>query len=654
MKKQATLKGKFIFYVMAVAVSVAILVTTIMSVGSVQSTNSILLNNMQVTARIAAQNISSNLHILTERMYHFSMEQELSDVNGAPAAKQARLDEIKLQVEFVWLAAYDMNGQKIYGDALAPDSISDTEYFANLIQTGNIVIGEPHSQNEILQLSVGAPLKTADEVNGFLIGSYKYDLLNDVLSMLILGDTGDACILNTEGKIIGDRHMEYIAQEKNIDDISTSSKNGELLDKVLSFQTGSGMMSLNHERNYVGYAPIPGTNWVLLISAPRHEFMNSVVLSLVLSIILSLLLLLIAAAVIIPVAQRISASLSAATRRLKALAEGNLTEQVVISDSIEEVSILTTSLSKTINSLNSYIQSIHTCLSSLAAGDYTIDVPEDFHGDFSSLSDSLRLITDALNKTMVRMKQSSTDVNRNSGDVSGFARQLLDGSQHQNALLLQLDESMNSITASIEKNKENVILMEECAQNAGEKTALGDSNMKEMLSTMQQIHAAVDEIFQISRLIENISNQTNLLSLNASIEAARAGESGRGFAIVATEIGQLSAQTAEALQQTGDIIKRSADTIQTGLVTAEQTALAFRDIQKVSEQYRAISVKLFDTVQEQTTAVTAVNDQLSSLKNIAEDNRTLAEETDKMAENSLYQSESLRDYVAQVKIKENQ
>lgn len=190
MKKQRNLKQKINFYVMSVAVLVSILVMTIISVGSIRSTNKILLDEMQITARIAAQNISSNLHLLTERMYNFSQEAVLSDSTVSGEEKQARLDEIKLQIEFVWLSAYDESGSKLYGDASAPDTIADTDYYAGLVKTGSLVIGEPYYADGILQLCVGVTLKEEGEATGYLVGSYKYDLLNDVLSQLVLGDTG--------------------------------------------------------------------------------------------------------------------------------------------------------------------------------------------------------------------------------------------------------------------------------------------------------------------------------------------------------------------------------------------------------------------------------------------------------------------------------
>ncbi len=653
MRKLHNLQQKIIFYVMSVAVLLAILITIIMSFGSVGSTNSVLLDNMQITARIASQNISSNLHLLTERMYQIANEDILSDDGVSEGDKQNRLDEIKLQIEFVWLAAYDVSGGKIYGDESAPGSIKDTEYFKDLNNSENIVIGEPYSDNGVLQLCVGVPMKKNDEVLGYFIGSYKYDLLNDVLSLLILGNTGSACIVNEEGMIIGDCHYDNIAEHKNVYELYPSSKNKKIFDKILKYQTGSAVIKMNHKKNYVGYTPISGTNWALLVNAPKAEFLNGVLLSILLTILLTVLLLVAAAAVIIPISKKISASLASSTKRLQALAEGNLTEEVILSESDDETSILTNALSQTIVSLNGYIQNIQACLGALSNGDYTIEIPDNFHGDFSSIRDSLCNITASLNRTMMRMNQSSMEMNQNSGEVSDYAKQLHNGSENQAALVKQLEKSMEYITKAIEKNKNNVWEIEQCSQNASQKTALGDSYMKSMLDTMAQIHSGVEEISSISRLIEDISDQTNLLALNASIEAARAGQSGQGFGVVATEIGHLSSQTMEALQQTGGIIQNSVDSIQKGLETANETARAFREIQEVTEQYYEITTKLSDTLKEQTDAVDYVNHQLFSLKDIADENRSLAEETNKMAADSLAQSQGLKDYVARVKIKED-
>lgn len=650
MRKFHSIKQKIIFYVMAVAVFQAVTISVVMSIGNIRSTNATLLDNMQTTARIASQSISSNLHLLTERMYNLSRETVFTDAATSDSEKQAYLDQAKLQIEFVWLAGYGTDGNKQFGDGNAPDSIANQNYFSDLTNTGNLVIGDPYDDHGLLQLNVGIPYTVNEETAGYLVGSYKYDILNDVLSMLIIGSTGSACILNEEGVIIGDRDTANVAAKNNIYDSATSDAK-EAYDKALAYQTGSEMIRFDGQKSYIGYAPIPGTNWTLLIHAPRIEFMDTVISSISLSALLSVLFLVIGAVWIVTVSRKISVSLTSATKRLQDLANGNLTDPVVLSRSNDETAILTDALSKTIASLNKYIQDIRTCLSTLAQGDYTAEIPDHFDGDFSSIKDSLEHISISLNQTMIRMSQSSQEVTQNSMKVSTHAEQLQDASLRQTELLKQLEDSTASIAAAIEKNKEQVLQMEACSENASEKTSVGDQSMQILLTLMTDIHNSVEEISKISKLIGDISFQTNLLSLNASIEAARAGEAGRGFAVVASQIGQLSGKTSEALQQTDEIIMQSADMIQKGVEAANHTAAAFREIQEVARQYREISVRLSGTAEEQTSAVACVTGQLGSIYHIADENRRMAQETTEMAASSLKQAEGLHHYVSQVKLK---
>lgn len=652
MNKFRNIKQKFIFSVMSAVIVTAVLIIAIMSMGSIRSTNKVMLDNMQITSRIASQNISSNLHLLTERIYNLSAEEIFISEKSTIKEKEDRLQNVRNQIEFVWLSVYDTKGQMLYGSADAPVSIADTKYYSYLTQVVNPVIGEPYCDQNIMQLCVGAPIKNGDEVIGYLVGSYKYDVLNDVLSLLIMGDTGTAYMINEEGTIVGATDQESIKKKESIYEQSSSKKSIETFDNIIHDETGSDLIALHGVKHYVGYAPIPGTNVSLLIDVPQRECMKAANFSILLSVVFGVVVVLLTGAVIVPVSEKISKSLGLATNRLQKLADGDLSDEVIQSESNDETKILTEALAKTISSLNKNIQVIQKCLGALAEGDYTIEIPDSFKGDFSSIRDSLELITDSLNRTMYQMNYSSDEVNQNSADVSQCAQRLLDGAEKQYMLLEQLEQSMNEIIGSIEKNKGQVIQIEKCAQNATDKTKFGAESMQDMLDTMKQIHSAVEEISQISQLIEDISDQTNLLSLNASIEAARAGEVGKGFAVVAGEIGVLSTQTTNALQKSAAIVERAASIIGKGMDNANQTEKAFREIQEVINQYVEISSTLAETVKEQTDSVVKVNQQLLSVKGIADDNNQLAEETSHVAVSSLEQSEKLKKYVESVKIRE--
>ncbi|MEY8390611.1 methyl-accepting chemotaxis protein [Lachnospiraceae bacterium 45-W7] len=651
MKKKRNIKQTIEFYVMSVAILLGVLLTIVMIVSSFISTDVILLDNLQQMAKASSQNVGANLHLLTDRMANLALEPALTEGGSTSEEKQKVLNERETRIEFVWLAAYDLSGQKLYGDEESPDSIEDKKYYSYLTQTGNIVIDEPYYENDIWQLCVALPMKKNGEVDSYLVGSYKYDLLNDVLSNINIGMTGGSYIINEEGTIIADKDLENMQKHENIYELHHSGKNKDIFDNMLNFQTGSESMRLHGVSHYVAYAPVPGTNWTLIIDAPRKEFQGTLFLSLFVCIVLAVLLLLIARYVIVKMADSISNSLSLATGRLTSLSEGNLKDEVVLAKTNEEAQILTGALAKTIASMDGYINDIETSLGYLSEGDYSKEVPDSFNGDFAAIREALISITESLNDTMRRINHSSLAVNENSSEVSGYAKRLYDGSIEQGAALERLIESIQSITEQIKHINENAELVKQCADSAQDKVDQGQEQMNVMLNTMHDIYENMQEIIKISQLIEEISSQTSLLALNASIEAARAGESGRGFAVVAQQIGVLSDQTANALKQTGNIIEQANISIEEGLKTADATAASFREIYTAAEKFTGISNSMAVVARQQKEAVLLVTAEADKVLEIANTNQQLARETDETAAQSLTQAEELGEVVAAVKLR---
>jgi len=216
MKKKRTIKQTIEFYVMSVAIILGALLTIIMIVSSFISTDKILLEDLQLIAKTSSQNVGANLHLLTDRMANLSQEQTLREEGSSVQEKQDVLDERETRIEFVWLGGDDLSGKKLYGNEEAPDNIADKKYYTYLQQTENIVIDEPYYENDIWQLCVALPMSREGEVVSYLVGSYKYDLLNDVLTNINIGVTGDSYIINEEGIIIADKNPENMQNHENI------------------------------------------------------------------------------------------------------------------------------------------------------------------------------------------------------------------------------------------------------------------------------------------------------------------------------------------------------------------------------------------------------------------------------------------------------
>ena len=647
-----SIKQIIIRYVTQLSISLGVILVILMIITSLRSTSSVLHDNLQITARISAQNISSNIHLLVDRMDSMAQKPEWSDINMSAADMQQLIDQCEERVEFVWIAAYDTVGAKLYGDSLAPTSIMGKDYYDYLVRTQNLTVGSPVHQDGLWQLEVGIPIvNEGGDLLFYLVGSYKYDLLNDVLSNINIGGKGIAYIVDGEGTIIADKNIADMDKVRNLYELYGSGVNRRVFDAMLDFRTDSKSVYLNGVHHYMAYSPIAGTNWTLLIAAPGADFLGTLIWSVTLSILIIIGLQIYITKRTVRIADQISGSLSLATDRLALLAAGNLKEEVVFADNNQEAETLTTALASTISSLSTYIDNITGYLGLLSSGDYSTQADGIFNGDFVAIREAMTLITDALNETMCHIQQASVAVRNNSSETTIYAKKLYDGSIEQSDALKRLTVKMNLITDKTDEIDDNAQRVKQSAGAAKERVDEGQQQMKDMLETMDSIHRDMQEIITISQLIEDISSQTSLLSLNASIEAARAGEAGKGFAVVAQEIGHLSQQTADALEKTGAIIGKASVAIDQGMQTAQNTAKSFDKVNQATSEFTEISDNLIHITMQQKEAIDTVSQEVQTVLTIADTNQQLARETDETVAVSMKQAEELEQIVSMVKLR---
>jgi len=651
-KKQKTIKQKIVSNVMTTSILLGILLTASMVISNIISTKYLLLDNMQIMAKIASQDISANLHLLTDRIANLSLEEVLTDDSAGAEEKRHVLEERESRIEFVWLAVYDKTGVKLYGDEIAPQSAAERKQYQAMIRTDNIAIGIPVYENGVWQMEVGGPLKKDGEVCAYLIGSYKYDILNDVLGNINIGANGSAYILDEDGTVIADRQTERMEAHDNIYGLHGSRMNNKVFDAMLRSETGAGGVMIDHAYHYIAYSPVAGTNWTMVIDAPNSDFMGVIVLTAVICVALCALLVTWAIIYSGKMSKSISDSLALATNRMSSLAEGNLKEPVMIAKTGDEAQVMTEALAKTVANIDRYIESLGNCLEYLSHGDYAQKVPDNFVGDFAAMREALERITDSLNLTMRKIQNSSETINQNSSEVSDYAKRLYDGSREQEKTLSRLSGSIDTIVGHIDRIDESASNVKRFAADAQEKVDQGKAQMDSMMTDMEKIYSSMQEIINISRMIADISDETSLLSLNASIEAARAGEAGKGFGVVAHQIGLLAEQTAQALQQTEDMISQASASIDTGMKTAQQTEESFKEIYEVTREFHGVSDRIGVIAREQQEAVVQVSEEIRKVLEVAGANQELSEKADETAARSLQQAKELELVVEAVTLRE--
>ncbi|MBF0529605.1 MAG: chemotaxis protein [Deltaproteobacteria bacterium] len=172
-----------------------------------------------------------------------------------------------------------------------------------------------------------------------------------------------------------------------------------------------------------------------------------------------------------------------------------------------------------------------------------------------------------------------------------------------------------------------------------------------MTLAMQDIDHSNKQVSQILKTIEGISLQTNILALNAAVEAARAGKHGHGFAVVAKEVRNLAGRCAKAAQQTALLIDGTVTKVENGTATLRNAAESLSDIVNRTTKAAALVGEITAASHEQAQGITQINQALSEIEQVTQQNTINAEETALAAEELADQATSLQEIVSRFKLK---
>ncbi len=292
-------------------------------------------------------------------------------------------------------------------------------------------------------------------------------------------------------------------------------------------------------------------------------------------------------------------------------------------------------------------------LAALSDGDLTRESNVNYPGDFALLKEYIDSTFDALNSTMGNINRAAQEVSQGSSQVASGAQALASGSAEQASSVEELNSSIVLVANQAAENSENVNEATGFVAKAEKDIEEGNKFMADLSDAMFEIERSSQQISQITKVIEDIAFQTNILALNAAIEAARAGEAGKGFAVVADEVRSLAGKSAEAANQTADLISGSVSNVKSGADITKKTAEILNEIKEsalhISESFSRIEISSGD----QASAIEQIRSGLAQVSNVVQTNAATAEENSATSEEMAAQALALDEEIAKFKLRED-
>ena len=286
----------------------------------------------------------------------------------------------------------------------------------------------------------------------------------------------------------------------------------------------------------------------------------------------------------------------------------------------------------------------------IAEGDLATEVVTSTGDELGDVAASFEIMRQRVHKVLLEINQGADQVAAGAQNVSDASVALSQGASQQAASVEQLSASIAEIASQTASNAQNAEKANDLTVGTKEKAQLGNEEMQEMLSAMEEINASSANISKIIKVIDEIAFQTNILALNAAVEAARAGQHGKGFAVVAEEVRNLAARSAKAAKETTDMIEGSMAKVETGREIAHKTADALNAIVGDVSSVADIVANIAKASNEQKLALEQINQGVQQVSQVVQANSSTSEEAATASQNLNQQADIMRANVGKFRL----
>lgn len=444
--------------------------------------------------------------------------------------------------------------------------------------------------------------KVYDRVNNRVIGYLYYMLdwsylIKERVEQLVIGETGALfCVDETL----------TIKIHSKIENINSTAPQ----DFSKAFEDKKGIINyvFNGEDRVAAYATLTYRPWVLGVSMTKQEIEKDNVRVVRAIIIISLVSIIIMAILVSLFIKSITTPLGLITGLSKEIADGDL---------------------------RTTKQKIHR------------------KDELGELSDAFVSMRKKLVTTIHKVEDSANQISAAAKELAEQNTDLSRRTESQAASIEETSASMNEISNNIRQSSNDSVNGNKMIMDSKDSIENAGNIISETTKNIEEVHEASSKIKDITKIIEDIAFQTNILALNASVEAARAGEQGKGFAVVASEVRNLAQTTQTSVKSITDLIENVYNKIDKATETARESQTIFVEIQNKIDEASTMMQNISHSAVEQQSGIDQIKIAIEEMDTTTQRNAALVEEATASADVLFSQSKELMDAIHIFQLPEN-
>lgn len=364
----------------------------------------------------------------------------------------------------------------------------------------------------------------------------------------------------------------------------------------------------NGTTKYSAYTILNNEN-ILVLTADESEALSGITTVTAASVGISTIVVLIAIIISFIMGRRLMRPLVKVSAIIEDVANGNIDADFsVVKESNDEIGLIIEKMKELTQSLGSIVGRIRNSSDTMSSNSY----------ELNDTSSQTLAANNEISKAVEDVAEGSTGM---AASISKINENLLEMNNETKDINASVDEIKNQTAAVQDSSK----IMNDKIKSMQDSSRKMDDGISAISKRIETVNTTVDKVSNIVSVIEEISSETNLLSLNASIEAARAGDAGKGFAVVAQEIRVLSDNTNTELENIKQIISSLVEEcrycVQASGTIVEDNAKQKEEIKAVLDEFGSLDEQIqktaekADEIEELVTAMIELNDDITKSSN---------------------------------------